>query len=101
MEPYRPNPVCRCLRCRSRGIMGPAVLIILGVMLLLHNLAYELGMRELNFNHTWPLLLIVIGLVKIFQSNAPTDGHVQPEVVTQIGSAPPPPPPPSSEVTHV
>jgi len=82
--------------------MGPAVLIILGVMLLLHNLAFELGARELNFNHTWPLLLIVIGLVKIFQSNAPTDGHVQPDVVAQTGSSPPPPPTPSStEVSHV
>lgn len=82
--------------------MGPAVLIILGVMLLLHNLAFELGMRQLNFNHTWPLLLIGIGLVKIFQANAPTDGHVQPDTVMQIGSAPPPPPPPSSsEVSHV
>ena len=82
--------------------MGPAALIIIGIMLLLHNLAYEVGARELNFNHTWPLLLIVVGLVKIFQSNAPTDGHVQPEVVTQTGSVPPPPPPPSSsEVSHV
>jgi len=101
VERYRPNPVCTCMRCRARGIMGPAILIVLGVMLLLHNLAFELGMRELNFNHTWPLLLILIGLVKIFQSNAPTEGHVQPDMVPQIGAAPPPPPPPSSEVNHV
>jgi len=100
VERYRPNPVCTCMRCRARGIMGPAILIVLGVMLLLHNLAFELGMRELNFNHTWPLLLILIGLVKIFQSNAPTDGHIQPDMVPQIGVAPPPPPP-SSEVNHV
>ncbi len=100
MESYRPNPVCSCLRCRARGIMGPAILIVLGVMLLLHNLAYELGTRQLNFNHTWPLLLIVIGLVKIFQANAPTDGHVPPETVAQIAPAPPPPSPPS-EVHHV
>ena len=101
MERYRPNPVCSCMRCRARGIMGPAILIVLGVMLLLHNLAFELGMRELNFNHTWPLLLILIGLVKIFQSNAPTDGHLQPDMVTQIAPPPPPPPAPSSEVNHV
>ena len=100
MEHYRPNPVCRCMRCRARGIMGPSILIVLGVMLLLDNLAPEIG-RQVNFHHTWPLLLIVIGLVKIFQSNAPTDDHVQPDVVTQIAAPPPPPPPPSPEVNHV
>ncbi len=80
--------------------MGPAILIVLGVMLLLHNLAYELSMRHLNAHYTWPLLLIVIGVVKIYQGNAPTDGHVPPDTVTQIASGPPPPSP-SSEVHHV
>lgn len=101
MERYLPNPVCRCIRCRARGIMGPAILIVLGIMLLLDNVADEIDLRQLNFHHTWPLLLIIIGLVKIFQSNAPTDDHVQPDMVPQIGAAPPPPPPPSSEVNHV
>lgn len=80
--------------------MGPAILIVIGLLLLLHNLNYEMGFRHVDFNHSWPLLLIVIGLVKIFQANAPTDGHVQPDMVTQIGGAPPPPAPPS-EVSHV
>ncbi len=59
-----------CERCRARGLMGPAVLITLGTLFLLEQL------DVLHFHKTWPLLLVVIGLVKVVQSNASTAGHM-------------------------
>lgn len=70
MSQFRSNPNCRCARCRLRGMMAPAVLITLGVLFLLDNL----GAR--GFHDTWPLLLIVIGIVKVLQYTAPTEGHI-------------------------
>jgi hypothetical protein len=69
----------RARSCR-RGLMGPAVLLTLGVQFLLES------MGVIRFSRTLPLLLIVIGLVKIFQSTAgpgPLEGPPQ-------GGAPPP-----------
>ena len=62
---------CNCGRCRSRGFMGPAVLITLGVLLMLDQLHY------VQFHNTWPVLLIVIGLIKIWQTTTSTEGHLQ------------------------
>ncbi len=56
--------------CR-RGLMGPVVLLTLGFQFLLES------MGVIRFGRTLPLLLIVIGLVKIFESTAksgPLDG---------------------------
>lgn len=63
---------CTCERCRTRGLMGPAILVTLGILLLLGE------MQVLSFDYTWPVLLIVIGVVKVLQSNASTQGHQQP-----------------------
>ncbi len=61
-----------CDRCRSRGLMGPAVLVTLGMLFLLEQV------DVIGFHRTWPLLLVVIGLVKVLQGNASTAGHVDP-----------------------
>jgi len=75
---YRYNPYCACPRCRAQGYMGPAVLITLGVLFLLS----EVGRTYwLNFDRTWPALLIVIGLVSFLKHSAPTNGHVPREFV--------------------
>jgi hypothetical protein len=50
--------------------MGPAILVTLGVLLLLGEL------HVVAFDYTWPVLLIVIGIVKVLQSNASMEGHV-------------------------
>ena len=66
----------RARACR-RGMMGPAVLLTVGFLLMLDSI----GAATVRFHHTWPLLLLVIGLVKIFQSTAgpgPLDGPVPP-----------------------
>jgi Domain of unknown function (DUF5668)/B-box zinc finger len=53
------------VRSCKRGLMGPAVLLTLGFQFLLDS------MGVIRFGRTLPLLLVVIGLVKIFQSTGP------------------------------
>jgi len=62
--------------------MGPAVLITLGVLFLL---AQVTSNYWLNFDRTWPALLIVIGLVSFLRHSAPMNGHVPRE----FGAIPP------------
>jgi len=81
---------CPCERCRVRKVMGPAILVTLGIVFLI------------GFWHAWPAILLVIGVVKLMQSNATSEGHVNPfpPAVTGMGmpGVPPvsPPPPPSN-----
>ena len=63
---------CTCERCKTRGLMGPAILVTLGVLFLLGEF------HVAAFDYTWPVLLIVIGVVKVLQSNASMQGHLQP-----------------------
>ena len=99
---------CQCPRCRACRIMGPAVLVTLGILLQIESLG---GPRF--WHNTWPILLLVIGGVKLFQSTASTEGHVAftplpPTVPTASVPPPTPPTPPappaapsaSSEVNH-
>ena len=55
-----------------RAIRGPIVLITLGVLFAVQNFT------RFDFGQTWPVLLIVFGLLSLMQR----------------GAAPPPPPPP-------
>lgn len=55
--------------------MGPAVLITIGVLFLL---AQATQMYWLDWGHTWPALLIVIGLVQFLQFSASAAGHIPP-----------------------
>ncbi len=76
-----------------RVFMGPVVLITVGTLFLLER------MHGPGFGRTWPILLLVIGLIKLLSSTQnggaqppmqpPTSGPVQGEVQ-----------PPSSEVRH-
>jgi hypothetical protein len=81
--------VCRCERCRTRKLMGPAMLVTLGVLFLLDTTS------RVGFGRTWPAILLVIGVVKLMQSNASSDGHIgplPPGIPMAPPSAPPPPP---------
>ena len=66
------RPYCVCEHCRTRKLMGPAILVTLGVLFLLDNVG------RLEFHRTWPALLLVIGVVKLVQSNASSEGHIGP-----------------------
>ncbi|HZW91376.1 MAG TPA: B-box zinc finger protein [Candidatus Eremiobacteraceae bacterium] len=99
---------CTCDRCRMRKIIGPAILITIGILFLLQSL------NVVEFDRTWPAILLVIGVVKLLQSNASSAGHVgsfqpTPPVVAPPAAAPPSNPgasnpgatPPSGEVHNV
>jgi hypothetical protein len=81
---------CRCDRCRMRRIMGPVMLLTIGTLLLLQSLGVA------SFDRTWPAILLVVGVVKLLQSNASAAGHVSPLSPTQPAVAPPLTPPPSN-----
>jgi hypothetical protein len=69
--------------------MAPAILVTMGVLFLLG----EFGGWRLNFDHTWPMLLIVIGAVILARRNASIEGHLdpaQPYVMLQQPVAPQP-----------
>ncbi len=84
MNGYIPNRTCQCPRCRARGLMGAAVLITLGVLFLLNEF------WVVRFHDSFPVLLIVIGLVLYLGRSASIEGHIQP--ASTAGVAPPPPP---------
>jgi len=78
--------------CNPRTLMGPAVLLTLGSLFLLER------MHGPGFGRTWPILLLVIGLIKLLGSShsdsvqpppPPAGGPIQGEVQ-----------PPSSEVRN-
>ncbi len=93
---YRSNPRCRCGRCRMAGMMGPAVLITLGVLFLIDQLGPG---WNYSFGRTWPILLIVIGVVKVLQYSAPTEGHAPVGYVPPPPVVTPPPVPPAGSLT--
>ena len=84
---YVRNRSCRCMRCASHYLMGPAVLITVGILFLLEQL------HVVPFGRSFPVLLIVIGVVKIAQRSAPDTGHIQPVPYYPPGANIPPAPP--------
>jgi hypothetical protein len=88
------RPYCVCEHCRNSKLMGPAILVTLGVLFLLDNVG------RLEFHRTWPALLLVIGVVKLVQSNSSTDGHIGPKPPASPGFPPNPPPPPAIQSTE-
>ncbi len=62
---------CRCRRCTVCGLMGPAVLITVGVLFLIGRLNWGY-----TFWNLWPVLLIVIGAVRLAEAMASTEGHI-------------------------
>jgi len=81
-----PNRVrCSCPRCTIRGLMWPAVIITVGLLLLLS----EMRGGFLDFSNTYPVILLVIGAVSLASALAPMNGHV----VTVPPVAPPIAPP--------
>jgi TM2 domain-containing membrane protein YozV len=74
---------CPCVRCRTRGMMGSAVLITLGVLFLLQSY------RVTYFDRSFPVLLLVIGCVLLISRTGSTEGHIE---RGWVQSAVPPPP---------
>jgi len=70
---------------RGGGLVGPAILITIGTIFLM-----DRWFPDFSFHRLWPLILIVIGLVRLLEmSMSPSDATTYP--------APPQPPPPPSQ----
>jgi len=84
MDNYYKNKFCPCMRCRMNCMMGPAILVTVGVLWLLDNLHV---VHEGTFV---AVILIVIGGIKLLQSSASTEGHRQPNYMyAQAGAQAP------------
>jgi hypothetical protein len=79
---------CHCQSCTIRALVGPAVVITVGVLWLLD----QMHGGRLYFGSTWPVILIVIGLLHLAGSMASREGHIK---APQQGVPPSPPAPPS------
>jgi cell wall-active antibiotic response 4TMS protein YvqF len=79
---------CHCQRCTIRGLMGPAILVTLGVLFLLD----QMRGGYFSFGNTFPIILIVIGVISLASTLAPTNGHINGQASSvPPGSAPPSP----------
>lgn len=84
---------CHCQSCTVRSLTGPAIVITIGVLFLLH----QLRGGTFFFGHTWPLILVVIGAVQLASSIASREGHVEP--TPPVGLPPVPPAPPAPPIS--
>ena len=85
-----PNRIrCACPRCTIRGLMWPAVIIAVGLLLLLS----EMRGGFFSFDNTYPVILIVIGAVSLASALAPMTGHIAPLPPAMPSGVPPMPPP--------
>jgi hypothetical protein len=82
----RARRTCECGRCSTRWLMGPAMVLTTGLLLLFQtmNIAY--------LDRTWPAWILVVGIVKLIQSSASSAGHVGPPPAAPTAAAPPAPP---------
>jgi hypothetical protein len=96
MTLYTRNRNCPCVRCRTHGLMGPAILITLGVLFLLENYGI------IPFDRSFPVLLLVIGCMLLISRTGSMEGHIErgwiqgptapqpPQPWTTTGVVPPP-----------
>jgi hypothetical protein len=72
--------------------MGPAVLITIGVLFLLHEVRGDI----FDFGNTYPFILIVIGAIMLASSMAPMTGHIDSMTAPPPSTVPPASIPPSA-----
>ena len=79
---------CRCQSCTIRGLTGPAIVITIGVLFLLH----ETQGGHFDFQNTWPVILLVIGLLQLASAFSSREGHVDSQPPVPVVPTPPAPP---------
>ena len=78
--------VCHCVACTAISLMGPVILVTVGIMGMLGEFT------NIGWGKSWPLLLIVIGVLKFLQISGSRVGHIE-------HGAPPPVAPPDTPAT--
>ena len=86
------NPKCRCPRCTIRSLLGPAVIVTVGVLFLLQ----QMRGGYFDFGNTYPVILVVIGAILLASSLAPMDGHINSNAPNTQPVNPPIAPPPAA-----
>jgi hypothetical protein len=89
--------VCHCVACTAVSMTGPALVVTVGIMGLLHEFS------RFGFGETWPLLLIVFGVLKFLQITGSREGHIgpgSPPVGTPPGDSSSSAPSQQNEVSH-
>jgi hypothetical protein len=74
---------------RRGGLVGPVVLITVGTLILL-----DRWLPDYSFHRLWPVILIVIGVVKLLEMGMARDNEEvrpQPPYIPPGSSNPPPP----------
>lgn len=61
---------CSCANCRIGGLMGPILLITIGLIFLAGQYT------RYSAWDFWPAILVVVGAVKIMETMASREGHV-------------------------
>jgi hypothetical protein len=90
------NPRCRCARCTIRALVGPAVIVTVGVLFLLQ----QMRGGYFDFGNTYPVILVVIGAILLASSLASMEGHINTNPQPVNPGAPPPPPAPGATPTQ-
>ena len=85
---------CRCQSCTINSMMGPAILITIGCIFLLS----EMRGGFFGWSNTWPVILLVIGVIKLASAFSSKEGHIDdaqplPPVQPQPPAVPPVNPP--------
>ena len=75
---------CACRRCTIRSLMGPAIIITVGVLFLLD----QIRGGNFSFGNTYPVILIVIGVISLAAAASSTEGHVSGPVPPAVPGAP-------------
>jgi len=70
--PDQAAPRCSCMQCRMRGVIFPLMLVIIGVLFLIGEYS------RFSFLDLWPVALIVLGGIMVFQAMASRAGHSGP-----------------------
>ena len=78
---------CNCRRCTARSLMGPAIVITIGLLFLLS----EMRGGYLDFGNTWPIILLVIGALQLVSALSSTEGHINGSIASAPRTMPPPP----------
>jgi ABC-type Fe3+ transport system permease subunit len=77
---------CTCRRCTIRSLMGPAIIITVGVLFLLD----QMRGGYFSFNNTFPIILIVIGVIQLAAALSSTEGHIDAIPPAAPSTTPPP-----------